>query len=150
MVFRAVFLFEVHFQQSYRKKKLNNWKWLRNPKWLLKNAKNIWLQAASKDFWYHANPKFKKIKFINTLTSSGPYWRKCKNRGFWGVTFVFKWIKIFLHREFSNKSLTLKVCKTINGTKNFVKQILKSFSGRNIFLESPFFRFTNSLPYSLK
>ena len=92
----------------------------------------------------------KKVNFIKTLTSSGPYWTKCKNRGFQGVTFVFKWIKIFLHRDFSNKSLTLKVCKTINGIKSFVKQILKSFSGRNIFLESPVFRFTNSLPYSLK
>ena len=92
----------------------------------------------------------KKIKFIKTLTSSGPCWTKCKNRGFRGVTFVFKWIKLFLHREFSNKSLTLKVCKTINGIKSFVKQILKSFSGRNVFLESLFFRFADSLPYSLK
>ena len=92
---------------------------------------------------------WKKIKFIKTLTFSGPYWTKCKNRGFRGVTFVFKWVKIFLHRRFSNKSLTLKVCKTING-KIFVKQILKSFSGRNIFLEFPVLRFTNSLPYSLK
>ena len=117
---------------------------------MLKNAKNIWLQAALKDFWSPANPKLKKIKFIKTLTSSGPYWTKCKNRGFRGVTFVFKGIKIFLHIEFSDKSLALKVCKTINGIKSFVKQILKSFSGRNIFLESPVFRFTNSLPYSLK
>ena len=112
--------------------------------------KNIWLQAALKDFWFPVNLKFKKVKFIKTLTSSGPYWTKCKNRGFRGVTFVFTWIKIFLHREFSNKSLTLKVCKTINGIKSFVKQILKSFSGRNVFLESLFFRFADSLPYSLK
>ena len=92
----------------------------------------------------------KKTKFIKTLTSSGPCWIKCKNKGFRGVTFVFKWIKLFLHREFFNKSLTLKVFKTIIGMKSFVKQILKSFSGRNIFLTSPVFRFTNSLPYSLK
>ena len=39
MVFRAVFSFAVHIQQSYWKKKLNK-----------KNAKNIWLQAALKDF----------------------------------------------------------------------------------------------------
>ena len=92
----------------------------------------------------------KKIKFIKTLTSSAPYWTKYKNREFRGVTFVFKWIKTFLQRVFSNKSLTFKVCKTINGIKSFVKQILKSFSGRNVFLESPFFRCTDSLPYSLK
>ena len=112
--------------------------------------KNIWLQAALKDFWFPVNLKFKKVKFIKTLTSSGPYWTKCKNRGFRGVTFVFKGIKIFLHIEFSDKSLALKVCKTINGIKSFVKQILKSFSGRNVFLESLFFRFADSLPYSLK
>ena len=123
MVFRAVFSFEVHIQQSYWKKKLNK-----------KNAKNIWLQAALKDFWYPTNPKLKKIKFIKTLTSSRPYWTKCKNRGFRRATFVFKWIKIFLHREFSNKNVTLKVCKIINGIKSLVKQTLKSFSGRNIFL----------------
>ena len=113
-------------------------------------CKNIWLQAAWKDFWSSANPKSKKITFIKTLTFSGPYWTKYKNRRFWGVTFVFKWIKIFPHSEFSYKSLTLKVCKTINGIKRFVEQILNSFSGGNIFLESPVFRFINSLPYSLK
>ena len=92
----------------------------------------------------------KKIKLIKTLTSSGPYWTKCKNREFWGVTFLYKWIKIFPHREFPNKNLTLKVYETINVIRSFLKQILKSFSCRNIFQESPVFRFTNSLPYSLK
>ena len=37
-----------------------------------------------------ANPKFKRIKFMKNLTSSGPYSTKCKNRGFPGDTFVFK------------------------------------------------------------
>ena len=92
----------------------------------------------------------KKIKFIKTLTSSGLYWIKCKSREFRGVTFVFKWIKIFPNKEFFNKSLTLNLCKTINCIKSFLNQILKSFSDRNIFLESTVFRFTNSLPYSLK
>ena len=34
--------------------------------------KNIWLQAALKDFWSSANPKLKKVKFVKILTSSGP------------------------------------------------------------------------------
>ena len=101
-------------------------------------------------FYLLLNQNKKKINFINTLTSSGPYWRKCKNRGFWGVTFAFKWFTVFLQREFSNESLILKVFKTINGNKSFVKQILKSFSDRNIFLESPVFRFINSLLHTLK
>ena len=67
MVFRAVFLFEVHIQQSYWKKKLNNWKKLRNPQWLLKNAKNIWLQTALKDFWSPANPKLNKSSLWKLL-----------------------------------------------------------------------------------
>ena len=92
----------------------------------------------------------KKIKFIKTLTSSEPYWTKCKNRGFRGVTFVFKWIEIFLHSQFSNKISTLKVCKSRHGTKSFVEQILKSFSGRNIFVEPSVSRFTNSLSYSVE
>ena len=67
MVFRAVFLFEVHIQQSYWKKKLNNWKKLRNPQWLLKNAKNIWLQTALKYFWSPANPKLNKSSLWKLL-----------------------------------------------------------------------------------
>ena len=67
MVFRAVFLFEVHIQQSYWKKKLNNWRKLRNPQWLLKNAKNIWLQTALKDFWSPVNPKLNKSSLWKLL-----------------------------------------------------------------------------------
>ena len=112
---------------------------------------NIGLQAALNDFCSSANPKFKKkIKFIKTLTSLGPYWTKCKNRGFGGVTSVFKWIEIFLHSQFSNKILTLEVCKSRDGTKSFVDQILKIFSDKNIFVEPSFSRFTNSLSYSLE
>ena len=36
------------------------------------------------------------------------------------------------------------------GIKSFAEQVLKSFWGRNNFPEPPVFRFTNSLPYSLK
>ena len=114
-------------------------------------CKKYMVSGSIEGFFISCSTKIKnKINFINTLTSSGPYWIKCKNRGFWGVTFVFKWFEMFLQREFSNESLILKVFKTINGNKRFVKQILKSFSDRNIFLESPVFRFINSLLYSLK
>ena len=55
-----------------------------------------------------------------------------------------------LHSEFSKKSSILKVCKTIKCIKSLVEQDLKSFLGRYNFLKPPVFRFTNSLPYSLK
>ena len=45
-------------------------------------VKNIWLQAALRDFWSYANAKLKQMKFVKTFTSSGPYGRKCKNIGF--------------------------------------------------------------------
>ena len=43
-----------------------------------------------------------------------------------------------------------KVCKTIKEIKSFAEQVLKSFSGRNNFLEPSVFIFTKSLPYILK
>ena len=41
-------------------------------------CKNIFFQAALKDFWSSANPKLKKIKFVKSLTSLGLYWKKSK------------------------------------------------------------------------
>ena len=41
-------------------------------------CKNIFFQAALKDFWSSANPKLKKIKFVKTLTPLGSYWKKKK------------------------------------------------------------------------
>ena len=52
-------------------------------------CKNIFLQAAVKDFWSSADPKLKKIQ----------KW------GFSRVTFVFKWFKILFHSESSEKKL---------------------------------------------
>ena len=76
-------------------------------------CKNIWFQATLKEFSSSANPNVKKLNFIKTATSSGPYWIKCKSREFRGVTFIFKWIKIFLHSAFSNKSLTWRCAKIV-------------------------------------
>ena len=36
-------------------------------------CKNIWFQATLKEFSSSANPNVKKLNFIKTATSSGPY-----------------------------------------------------------------------------
>ena len=73
MVFRALFLFEVHIQQRWyltggnsswsfiRRKKTEHFKILKKSIMAAQKCKNILLQAALKDFWSSANPKLKKL-----------------------------------------------------------------------------------------
>ena len=67
-------------------------------------CKNILLQSALKDFWLSAKPKLKKNMFAKTLTSSGSYWRKCKNGGSWELL-LFVYIS------------DLKYCSTVSFQK---------------------------------
>ena len=76
-------------------------------------CKNILLQATLNDFWSSGNTNQKKLSF-QTLTLSGSYCKKCKNRGSY---FCFKWFKILLNSEFSKNSLTFKVCKPTKSMK---------------------------------
>ena len=52
-------------------------------------CKNILLQAALKDFWSSANPKLKKVKFVETLTTLGSYWKNAK-MGIYGSYFCLQ------------------------------------------------------------
>ena len=63
MVFRALFLYEVHIQQRWYltgEKKTEYFKIIKKYIMASQKCKNIWLQAALKHFWSSANPKLKK------------------------------------------------------------------------------------------
>ena len=77
----------------------------------------ILLQAALKDFWSSANLKLKKLGLQNSCFFRIIYTEKMQQWGFLGVTSVCKGFKILFHSEFSEKSLTLKVCKHMKGMK---------------------------------
>ena len=73
MVFRALFLFEVHIQQRWyltggnsswsfiRRKKTEHFKILKKSIMAAQKCKNILMQAALRDFWSSANPKLKRV-----------------------------------------------------------------------------------------
>ena len=63
-------------------------------------CKIILLQAVLKDFW-SANLKLKKLSLSKL---SLPHTEKMQEWGLLVVTFGYKWFKIFLHKEFSEKA----------------------------------------------
>ena len=127
MVFRAIFLFELHIQQRWyltggnsfwsfiRRKKTEHFKILKKSIMAAQKCKNILLQAALKDFWSSANPKLKKLS-LPKLSLLQDHIKENAEWGLLGVTFVCKWFKMLLHSEFS-ENLTLKVCKPVKSMK---------------------------------
>ena len=78
---------------------------------------NNFVAGCIKGFLIICKPKTKEIKFVTTVTSLGLNIGVMREWGFLGVTFACKWFKGLLHSEFSVKSLTLKVCKSMKGMK---------------------------------
>ena len=113
-------------------------------------CKKYMVAGSIEGFLSPANPKLKKKSTLSKLLHLQDHTEQNARIGGSRKLLLSSSELKYFSTEFSNKSLTLKVCKTINDIRIFVKKILESFSGRNIFLESPVFRFTNSLPYSLK
>ena len=123
MVFRALFLFEIHIQQRWyltggnssgsfiRRKKTEHFKILQKSITTAQKCKNILLQAARVDFWSSANPKLKKNKFAKTLTSSGSYWQKCKN-GVLESYFCLQWIQNIAPQSVFRKKLNFEGLRT--------------------------------------
>ena len=132
MVFRVLFLFEVHIQQRWyltggnspwsviRRRKTQHFK-IKKPIQAAQKCKIILLQAALKDFWSSANLKLKKIKFVKTLTSLGLYYITIKMQewGFLGVIFVYKLFKILLQWVF-RKKLNFEGLQTYQRHKNVI------------------------------
>ena len=126
MVFRALFLFEVHIQQRWYltggnsswsfiwRKKTDNFKILKKSVMATQKYKNILLQAALKDFWSSANPKLKKLSLpeLSLLQNHIEENARMEVLG----SFVCKWFKILFYSEFS-ENLTMKVCKPMKGIK---------------------------------
>ena len=68
-------------------------------------CKKYMVSGSIEGFFISCSTKIKKkINFINTLTSSGPYWRKCKNRGFWELLLSSNDLKCFSKQSFPMKA----------------------------------------------
>ena len=120
VVFKALFLLEVHIQQRWyltgenssrsfiRSKKTEHFRILRKSIMAAQKCKNILLQTALKDFWSSANPKLKKLN-LPKLSLLLDYTEENARMGVLGSYFcLYKLLKILLHSDFS-ENLTSKV-----------------------------------------
>ena len=91
IVFRALFLSEVHMQQRWyltgrnssrsyiRREKTEHLKILKKSIIAAQKCKNILLEAALINFWSFANPKLKKLSLPKLSHLHGNIKKKCKN-----------------------------------------------------------------------